>query len=258
MKNYLLFFRNNFKIILEYKASFIIQSITMLISNTSFFLVWYFVFQKFGTFSGFNFNDYLLLFSSLLLNFSFAHIFFWWYNNIASWITNWTLDNFLLMPWNVLIKLLAYGIPNSIFWDLLNALLLPLFIPWFTFILFLKLVYFSIIWSLVFLWFMIFMMSLSFYIWSSRELTRAVFDLILWPWNYPEKIYEWTFLKILFVTVVPVYYTFFLPFNLIRNFEINWFIILHLSALFFMWLWIITFNRWLKRYESWNLINTNS
>lgn len=257
MKNYFLFMKNNFKIVFEYKTSFLIQAFAMLISNTSFFLVWYFIFDRFGTFSWFNFYDYLILFDTLLFNFCFVHIFFWWYSNIATWATNWTLDNFLLMPKWVLSKLLAYWMPSSIFWDLINAFLIPLFVPGFTFFMFLKVLYFSFIWSFVFLGFMIISTSLSFFTWSSKEISRALFELILWPWNYPEKIFEWTFLKLLFVTVIPVYYTFYLPFNLVRHFEWKWFIILHLSAIFFMWIWYIIFYKWLKRYESGNLINTN-
>lgn len=258
MNTYFLFMKNNIKIIMEYKSSFLIQAFAMLISNTSFFLIWYFVFKRFWSFSWFGFNDYLIMFDTLLFNFCFVHILAWWYGNIATWASNWTLDNFLLMPWHLLTKILPYWIPNSIFWDLINAVIMPFFIPWFTLIMFFKVLYFSFIWWFVFLWFLLISLSLSFFIWSSKELSRSLFELILWPWNYPQKIFEWTMFKLLFITIVPVYYTFYLPFNLVRQFEWNWFIILHISALLFMWVWIYIFNKWLKRYESWNQIITNS
>ncbi|MDD2486816.1 MAG: ABC-2 family transporter protein [Candidatus Gracilibacteria bacterium] len=257
MKNYFLFLQNNLKIVIEYKASFLIQAFTMLISNTSFFLIWYFIFDRFGTFSGFNFYDYLILFDTLLFNFCFVHIFFGGYGNIATGATNGTLDNFLLMPKGILSKLLAYGMPSSIFGDLINALLIPLFVPGFTFFMFLKVLYFSLIGSFVFLGFIIITTSLSFFIGSSKEISRALFELILGPGNYPEKIFEGTFLKLIFVTIIPVYYTFYLPFNLVRSFEWQGFIILHLSALFFMGAGYIVFYRGLKRYESGNLMITN-
>lgn len=257
IKDYLLLFRMNLKIILEYKTSFIIQAVTMLISNTSFFVIWYFIFKRFGTFGWFTYRDYLILFTALLLNFCFVHIIFGWYRNISKWISNWQLDNYLLMPRSVLFKILISSIPNSIFWDLINAFLIPLFLPGFTFLLFIKIFYLAFIWSIVFTWFIVFAESLSFYIWSSKELSRAMFELLLWPSNYPEKIYEWTFFKYLFASVVPVYYAFYLPFNLAMHFDWKWFLILHLTAIIFFSLWYFSFYNWLKLYESWNLLKSN-
>jgi ABC-2 type transport system permease protein len=219
---------------------------------------WFGIISKFWSFWGFTFRDYLILFTTVLFNFSFIHIFFWWYNRISQWIINWSLDNYLLLPKSVLLKILTSSIPTSIFWDLTNALLLPFFISWFTISLLIGIIYFSFIWSLVFLGFIIFVESLSFFIGSSKELSRTTFEMILWPWNYPEKTFEGTFFKYLFITIIPVFYTYYLPYNLSRNFELKWFIILHLSALFFLTLWIFTFYKWLKRYESGNLMNLNS
>lgn len=257
IRDYFLFFKMNLKKIIEYKASFILQAITMLISNSGFFIIWYFILKKVGNFGWFWFTDYMILFDSLLLNFSFAHIFFWWYRQISQWIVDWTLDSYLLMPKSLLLKILSSSIPTSIFWDFINALLIPFFVPGFTFWLFIKICYLSFVGSLVFLGVIILMESLSFFIWSSKELARAWFEMILWPSNYPERIYEWTFLKLLFVTIIPVYYTFYLPFNLARSFEWKWFIILHLSAIIFLFIGIFTFYRWLRRYESGNLVNVN-
>lgn len=253
--NYFLFFKLNLLKIIEYKKSFIIQAITMLISNSSFFIIWYFIISKLWNFGGFSFVDYLILFDTVLFNFSFIHIFFWWYGAISRWIINWSLDSYLLMPKNILIKLLTSSMPTSIFWDFINALILPIFIPWFTFILFIKILYFSFIWSLIFLGFMIFVESLSFFIWSSKELSKATFEMLLWPWNYPEKTFENSFFKYLFITIIPVFYTYYLPYNLSINFELKWFIILHLAAILFLFIWNYTFKKWLKRYESGNLIN---
>ncbi|EKE29840.1 MAG: hypothetical protein ACD_2C00088G0005 [uncultured bacterium (gcode 4)] len=257
LKDYFLLFSANMKIVLEYKLSFVIQAITMIISNTSFFIIWYFIFDKFWTFGWFWFRDYMILLNSVLMSFSIVHILFWWYSWISRWSTNWSLDNFLLMPRSVLFKILASWLPNSIFWDLLNALILPFLIPDFWIWDFLLLFYLSFIWWIIYISFIVTAESLSFYLWSSKELSRALHELILWPPNYPQKIFEWTIFKLLFVTIIPVYYVFYLPFNLIENFEWKWFAILHIAAVVFVLIWYLTFKNWLKRYESWNLINSN-
>ena len=256
-KDLYLFFIQNMKRVVEYKTSFILQAITMIISNTWFFMIWYFIFKRFWSFAWFWYNDYLLLMMTLLLNFSFLHLFFWWYKAISQWAINWTLDNYMLLPGSLLAKLISSFIPSSIFWDLINWLIMPFFIPNFTVLLFFKVVYLSFVWWVVFIWFMIMVESLSFYLWSSKEISKAMFEMVLGPWNYPQNIYEWTYFKYLFMSVIPVYYIFYLPFNLSRSFNWTWFAILHLAAFISIWIWYITFKNWISRYESWNLLRSN-
>jgi ABC-2 type transport system permease protein len=120
-----------------------------------------------------------------------------------------------------------------------------------------KILFYSIIWTITLLWFMIFFHSLAFFMWSSKNLTTGMFEWILWPSHYPPWIFESSFLKYIFMSILPVYFIVFWEYNLIKSFDINNFIILLLWSFFFLFLWIFTFYKWLKKYESGNIINTN-
>ncbi|MDD4529924.1 MAG: ABC-2 family transporter protein, partial [Candidatus Gracilibacteria bacterium] len=109
--------------------------------------------------------------------------------------------------------------------------------------------------SFAMLGFLVFFQSLSFFIGSSGELSRAVFDAILGPSFYPPKIFEGTFLKIVFMTVIPVFFTTFLPYKLTMDFNWKEFLMLCVGSIFFFFIGYFAFYFGLKRYESGNMIN---
>jgi len=59
------------------------------------------------------------------------------------------------------------------------------------------------------------------------------------------------------MTVIPVYFVVFLPYELAVNFDLLWFFKLLIVSLLFLSLWILTFYKGLKKYESWNMLNIN-
>jgi ABC-2 type transport system permease protein len=130
-------------------------------------------------------------------------------------------------------------------------------IPNLTIIMIFEIVFLSIIWSFTFLGFMLIFISLSFYIWSSRNIIRWVFESILWPSHYPPWIFDWTILKYVFMTIIPVYFTVYGQFELVLNFSLWGLIRLILWSMFFLSLGTLIFYRGLKKYESGNMINVN-
>ena len=257
MKILLQYWKLNFLSLLEYKVSFLIQTFWMILNDILFFSIWYLFFMKFHTIWWMVFWDFVLLMTIMVMVFAIIHIFFAWYQNIWTMIEKWKLDSHLLLPKNLLIRLVSSSMIVSAFWDLLFWFITMCFIPNITIILVFKIILVSILWSITFLWFLLIFVSLSFFIWSSRNLIRWVMEAILAPGHYPPGIFEWTFLKYIFMTIIPVYFVMFLPYELSVNFTLLWFLKLLSWSLFFLFLWVFTFCKWLKRYESGNILNTN-
>jgi hypothetical protein len=140
---------------------------------------------------------------------------------------------------------------------MMYSFMLMFFIPNISIIMVFKIVFLSLIWSITFIWFMLIFTSLSFFIWSSKNLVKWALDALLWPSHNPPGIFDWTILKYVFLTIFPVYFITFWQFELMINFSYLWLLKLILWSLFFMFLWVTTFYTWLKRYESWNMINVN-
>lgn len=257
MKIILQYWKLNFLSIIEYKISFLIQFLSMIINDILFVSIWYMFFMKFWTIWGMNFNNFAVLMIIMVFVFAIVHIFFWWYYSLPIMIEQWKLDNHLLLPKNILVRLISNYMMVAAFWDLIFWFMLMYFIPDFSFLLVLKIIVVSIFWAITFLWFLFIFWSLSFFIWSSKNLLRWVFEAVLWPSHYPPWIFEWTILKYIFMTILPIFLIVFLPYNLVIDFSIEWFLVLIFWSLFFLFLWFFTFYKWLKKYESGNMLNTN-
>lgn len=257
MKTLLYIWKLNLLGLMEYKLSFFMQVWFMIINDFMFAFLWYMFFLKFKTIWWLVFNDFLLLFSIMTMVFWLMHVFFGWFNKIHTLVEEWKLDSHILLPKNLYFRLLASSMMTSAIWDILFSFILMSMIDGVNMFMVFKIVILSILWTIVFLGFMMIFVSLSFFIWSSKSIVRGMFEWILWPTHYPPGIFEWTFLKFIFMTIIPAFYIVFLPFELVKDFDFNWFIILLISAIVFFSLWYFTFYKWLKRYESWNMINMN-
>lgn len=260
MKNLKLFFsfwKLNLLSELEYKTSFFIQVVMMVLNDIMYFLVWIFLFAKFQTVWWLDKWQFATLLSINVMVFAIIHIFFAWYEKIWNIIENWNLDSHLLLPKNLLFRLYCSKTSASAIWDLIYAFMIMIFIPNLSLVLVLKIIFFSIIWSMAFLWFMTIFWALSFYIWSSRNLYRAMLESLLWPSHYPPKIFENVIFKIIFICIIPVYFTSFGLLEIILEFDFYKFIFILLWNIVFLSIWIFSFYNWLKRYESWNLVTTN-
>lgn len=257
MKIILHYFKLNFLSLIEYKIPFLIEVFAMLINNTMFVSIWYMFFTKFETIWWMVFWDFAVLLSIMVIVFWIMHVFFWWYSSIWTMIEQGKIDSHLLLPKNLLTRLMCNKMMVWAFWDIIFGFMMMYFIPNLTIFTVLKIIFFSIFWSFVFLWFMLIFVSLSFFIWSSRNIVKWMFEAILWPGHYPPWIFEWTIIKYFFMSVIPVFYVIYLPYNLVQDFSFEWFLVLISASIFSMTIWVSIFYKWLKRYESWNMLNTN-
>lgn len=262
MKNHLklayTFRKLNIQWAMAYRVSFLAAITSMLLNDVVMIMVFYLLFQKFGTIGWLDFQWYLKLDVVVITVYSFMTIPFFWSRKISDKIVNGQLDSDMLLPKDLLLRLITNGISMSAYGDLLFGIIALFFIKGVTLLFLIKLVFVWLLGWLTFTWFMLIFESLGFWIGSSRELTQAIFNVMLWPSMYPEKIFEWSFFALLFKTVLPVFFVIYLPYNMLTlDFSLINTIILISVSVFFFGVWYFLFYKWLKRYESWNAINVN-
>ena len=243
---------------LAYRTSFIIQVISMIINDTVMIVLFYFFFSKFGTIGGMDFQGYIKLLIVILWWYCVMHIFLYGSRKIGEMIMNGSLDAHLLLPKNILLRILISGFSVTAIGDLLYGIGLLFLIKDMTIVFGIKLLFVSLCAGIIFTWFMVIFESLAFRIGSSRELSRGVFEAVLGPSHYPPGIFNGMIFKVLFMTIIPVFFVSYLPYDIISSeFTLRKILLLLWAAIFFWWLGSFVFYRWLRRYESGNMMNIN-
>ena len=243
---------------LAYRTSFIIQVVSMILNDTVMFVLFYFFFSRFGTIGNMDFQGYIRLMTVVIGWYCVMHIFLYGSRKIAEMIMNGSLDAHLLLPKNILVRILVSGFSITAIGDLIYGIWLLFFIKNLTFIFIAKLLFVSLCAGIIFAGFMVIFESLAFWIGSSKELSRAIFEAILWPSHYPPGIFTWMIFKVLFMTVIPVFFIAYLPYDIISSgFTLRKILLLIGAAIVFWWLGMFVFYRWLRRYESGNMMNVN-
>lgn len=257
MKTLLSFYKYNLLSAMEYRTSFLVLVVFMILNDTFFLSIWYFFFQKFPTIRGVSFEQFIPLLAMFVLIFAIMHIFFNGYRRISAMVSEGQLDNHLLLPGNLLLRILSSSLDTSAIGDLIYAFLLLFLVPNVTVFFVAKMFLFAFFGTLVFVGFMVAVHSLSFHLGNIGEFARAMFEGVLGPSHYPPQIFEGTFLKFLFMTALPVYFVGFLPYNLLMHFEWRGFLVLVLASIVSMSLGTFAFYRGLRRYESGNAMGVN-
>lgn len=243
---------------LAYRTSFLIQVFSMILNDSAMLVLFYFFFSKFGTIGGMDFQGYIKLLLVILGWFCVMHIFLYGSRKIGEMIMNGALDAHLLLPKNMLLRILASGFNVTAIGDLLYAVGLLFLVKNLTFIFIGKLIFVSICGGIIFTGFMVVFESLAFWIGSSKELSRWIFEAILGPSHYPPGIFKWMVFKVMFMTIIPIFFVTYLPHDIISSeFTLRKILLLLWATLFFGWLWTFVFYRWLRRYESGNMMNVN-
>lgn len=243
---------------MAYRASFWTAVISMVINDIVLIIVFYLLYQKFGTVWGIDFQWYLKLNVVVIWAYAMMTIPFFGVNKIADKIADGQLDSDLLLPKDLLLRIIMNGINVSAYGDFLFAVIALFFIKWVTMLFLAKLVFVSFFAGISFTGFMLIFQSLGFWLGSSREISKAILISILWPSLYPEKIFAWSFFAILFKTFIPVFFIIHLPYRMLTlDFSLINSLMLIGASIFFFGLWYTLFYKWLKRYESGNTININ-
>lgn len=248
----------NIKSVMEYKKSFILQSIFMMINNGFFLIFWIVVFGiNGGSISGIEMKDILYIWSIPTMSWGIAHFFFGGVGEINRYIVNGELDTYLLQPKNMFFNIATSKCDFSAFGDLLYGLILGVVVSENILDFFMIGVY-TIIGTVFLLSLSLIVRSLAIWIGDVENIAHVCEQSLYATFTtYPEVVFG-KGIKFLMYTVFPAMYTTHLPIKLMGKFNIKVFILIIIAMFIYIVVAKLMFNQVLKRYESGNNIALKS
>lgn len=107
---------------MAYRTSFIVQIVSMALSDIVMVMIFAVFFNRFHTIAGMDFQGYLRLLIVVLLGYCISHILFYGTRKIGELIVTGQLDMHLLLPRNLLIRVMTSRLQVSVFGDLIYAI----------------------------------------------------------------------------------------------------------------------------------------
>lgn len=124
MRLYRKYFVMHLQALLAYKLSFVLTTLGQFFVSFNVFLGVYFMFDRFSTVKGYNFQETLLCFSILLLSFSLAECFFRGFDAFPSMISNGEFDRILVRPRSIILQVLESKIEFTRFGRMIQAIVM--------------------------------------------------------------------------------------------------------------------------------------
>lgn len=239
---------------MEYRLSFWMQVIGMVVNDIGLMFVWVIFFQRFPEINGWQFQDTALLFSMSTFMFAIIFIFAGGAFSIARKITQGELDYYLGFPKNILWHCSVSETNISAIGDLIFSI----FIFFLSGDITLSKVGLFLLVSIpaitIFFNFIIITQSIAFWVGDFEDGSYNLFHALLGFSLYPQSVFH-GILKLVMFTVLPAFFIVTLPLELIKSFSFSGFAILSAIAIASSVLAVKIFSAGLKRYESGNLIN---
>jgi ABC-2 type transport system permease protein len=246
------YFKVNLSSAMEYRTSFFVQTIFMFLNDVVWVIFWMLFFAKFTSVNSWAFGDLMIMQGIITLSWGISGIFFGNFGKLADLIIEGKLDFYLTLPKEELTHMLVSRAKFDAFGDVLFGLI--------SFIVFLPLtktplaILFVLLSTIIILSFGVILGSISFFIGNSSELARTGMMSILSFASYPFSSFT-GMTKFVLLTLIPAGFITGVPVELLKRFNIDWFLILLGFTIVFAIVAIVIFKKGVRRYESGNLIN---
>lgn len=236
----------------QYKTSFILKIVMMVLNNAFFILQWLIIFSIVENIGGYGLNELLLLWALSAGSYGVAHLFFNNAFSIGYLIYEGKLDVYLTQPKNLLINICCSSCSVSAIGDIIYAFVVLIITgaPWWWY---LAIIPILIIGALIYVGMVIIFQSLCFYIKNGSALANMIESAITMFGTYPPAIFSGV-AKFLLYTIIPVGFMIFIPAQyLFLGFNI-WYMLMFLGfAILVVALAFVCFKCGLKRYTSGSL-----
>lgn len=250
------YFRLNLACQFEYRISFLVNILGMILSNVSFIFFWWLAFDVAGyNVAGNSFKDVMFLWAVTSSGFGISHILFSNIHQLSCLIMTGELDTYLLQPIPVLFNVMVSGTLVTAYGDLLYGIVLLAIVWGFRARVWLIFILAVIISALVITSVNIIAHTLTFYLGNSSMITGKALDFIITFSVYPEGIFKGSIKTVMF-SILPAAFVSHLPLRLVNDFNLRTLFIWLLASLFYFVLSCFFFTRGVKKYESGNLIVT--
>ncbi len=254
LKYLFLSIKYNLKASMEYKKSFIIQTIFMMINDGFFLIFWVVVFNvNGGNINGIGMRDILFLWSIPPASFGISSFVFGGLRELNRYIVNGELDSYFVQPKNMILNIATSKCDFGGFGDIAYGLIVGIF-ACSNFFEYLQLLFYIIIATIITVATIIIIRVLAIWIGEVEQIAHIYENsLFITFTTYPSQIFG-NFTKFLMFTIAPAAYVIHLPIKLMENFNIKIFMIVILSAIFYAMLAGFIFNKSIQKYESGNNI----
>ncbi len=245
----------NLKAALEYKKSFIIQVIFMIVNNLFFLIYWFVVFSiNDGNLNGIVMKDVLLLWTIPNGAWGLANFLFGGLRQIDTLVITGGLDSYLLQPKNLLLNIATSKCNFGAFGDLLFGLGMGI-IAADSIIEYCMILFFMIIGAIIMMSCFTIIRSLSVWLGDMENIAKVYEQsLLITLSTYPFNIFG-NIMKVLMFTIVPTAYISHLPIKVISSFDIKLLVFIIVFAVILAIIAIKFFYSILKKYESGNNIS---
>lgn len=243
---------------MEFRASFITQSVGMLLNDAAYFAVWVIFFDRFKDLNGWDMADMGIIFGIAAAAFGIGVTLFGNAPMLSDIIAKGQLDYYLSLPRPVLLHALASRSTASGIGDLLYGVLSFLvFSRPLTWASVLRFALGVLLAAVVFIAFLVLVHSLTFWVGNASYLGGLALNAIITFAIYPISLFDGGAKFILF-TLIPAALMGAVPAAFAAQF--TWLTLLQLAggALLFVLLAVSSFQLGLRRYESGSAINFNA
>lgn len=252
LKYLLLTIKYNLKSAMEYKKSFLIQTIFMIINDGFFLIFWSVVFNvNNGSINNLEMRDILYLWSIPVASWGLISFIFGGIKELNRYIINGELDSYFLQPKNMILNIATSKTDFGGFGDLLYGLVIGMFASN-SILEYLEILMYIVIASLITFSTIIIVRVLAIWIGDVEQIAHIYENsLFITLSTYPYEIFG-NFTRFLMFTIVPAGYVIHLPIKLIGKFDLKIFFIVILATIFYFLIARIIFYKSIKRYESGN------
>lgn len=249
LKFLLALWKTNLLSAMEYRASFLTQTIGMMVNNFIYFAIWIIFFERFKDVRGWGVNDMYVTFGVLASAFGLVSLLFGNAFTLSDIIAKGRLDYYLSLPRPVLLHTIAsrsiasgmgdfiygfisYGLSGYLTWDGLARYVLAMLLA-----------------AAVFASFLILTQSLAFWFGMMSNFSALALNAMLTFGIYPITLFD-QYAKLILFTLIPAALVGAVPAAFIRAFSWQTLAQLLTGAIGFLALSILLFRAGLRRYES--------
>lgn len=242
----------NLKSIIEYKSSFILQTIFMFVNNGFFLIFWNVVFGiNNNQTNGIEMKEIYYMWAISTIGYGIAYFLFGGIANIGKNIITGGLDSYLTQPKNIFINIATSKCDFSACGDLVYGLVMGILASD-NILDYLEILGYSLLGTIIFVATMTIIRSLAVYLGDVDDMAERYEHTFLINFSvYPEEIFG-KIVKFMLYTLVPAGYIVHLPIKLIGSFSIIKFLILILAIVIYVIIAVVLFKKALKNYESGN------
>lgn len=246
------YFLLNLKKEWQYKTSFFMQIVMMILNDAFFIIQWVVIFQIVDDIGGYGLNEALMLFALSAGYFGIAKTFFGGIFNINSLIYDGKLDVYLTQPKNLLINVSCSSTDISAIGDIFYVFVVLVIVGaawWWYFAILPIIILGGILYASLYATYA----SLAFFVKRGDAVAQAVEGAFMKADKYPPSIYNFA-VKVLLYTVIPSAFFTFVPLEyLLLGFNIWWACIYVGFISVWVFLAFFCFRRGVKRYNSGSL-----